>query len=315
MKKKQSYNFGFRGWMLMIYQFIAFFTFTVFTNFPMNILAEDFYGGATLVANVYTYATIATIIIQLIASKFIGKIKNMKNISLILGAVTLAVAVFLMVYPAPMGADPLWLAMFAIETVASILYATFTIGVIAGQWFPRRKGTFMGIATIAFPVTNALIGIFATSVFEMDFEAGAPKLILWLTSGGMAGSNTILTSFLPFFIVALIGWLIGLIFVKDYPEQCGAYRDNDKSITPEVAKAMMEQEIEAKKTTVWTTGHILGTRDFWFITIPAGFLLMFAVGAMTQTSPIFAAVGLSDSYDMIMLGIAAAGIVGSYVLG
>ena len=40
-------------------------------------------------------------------------------------------------------------------------------------------------------------------------------------------------AFLPFFIVSIVGWLIGVIFVKDYPEQVGAFRDNDKSMTPE----------------------------------------------------------------------------------
>ena len=45
MEKKSNINFGFRGWMLIIYQFLAFFTFIVFTNFPMNILAS-LYGGA-----------------------------------------------------------------------------------------------------------------------------------------------------------------------------------------------------------------------------------------------------------------------------
>lgn len=55
--QKKSVNFGFRGWMLLIYQAIAFFTFTVFTNFPMNILA-DLYGGAQKISTIYTIANI-----------------------------------------------------------------------------------------------------------------------------------------------------------------------------------------------------------------------------------------------------------------
>ena len=43
--QKQRLGFGFFGWMLMIFQGGAFFTQVVFTNYPMNILA-DFYGGA-----------------------------------------------------------------------------------------------------------------------------------------------------------------------------------------------------------------------------------------------------------------------------
>lgn len=182
----------------------------------------------------------------------------------------------------------------------------------------------MGIATLMFPIANALIGFVASGfdgvsgVFALDFAAEGgpvPLIIEYAMSGGHAGANTWMPAMLPFLIVCIIGWLIGLIFVKDYPEQCGCYRDNDKSITPEVAQKMMEEEIKARETTVWKTGHTLASRDFWFVTVPAGILLMFAVGAMTQTQPIFNMVGLGDSYQSIMLGIAAAGIVGSFLLG
>ena len=334
MQQKKSINFGFRGWMLIIFQAIAFLAFTAFTNYPMNLLAgSGFYGGwgpgsnpetgtivgTALVSNVYTVAAIVVIVIQLILSRFMSKIKNMKAISLIIGAVSLCLAAFITFYPPTMTpeANWLWLILYALEYITVTMYATFTIGVLIGQWFPRRKGTVMGIATLAFPIANFLIGIIAPSVFAMDFagEQPMPLLIEYVMSGGMAGENTWMKVMIPFLIVSVIGWLIGLIFIKDYPEQCGCYRDNDKSITPEVAQKMMEQEIIARETTVWKTGHTMACRDFWFITIPAGVLLMFAVGAMTQTQPIFNMVGLGDSYSKIMLGIAIAGIVGSFVLG
>ena len=77
MEKKKNLGFGFRGWMLILYQAIAFFTFTVFTNFPMNILA-DMYGGAKTISTIYTVATIVGIVFQLIFTRFIGKIKSIK---------------------------------------------------------------------------------------------------------------------------------------------------------------------------------------------------------------------------------------------
>ena len=43
-KTKLGINFGFRGWMLMIFEITAFLVFQAFGNFPMNMLA-DFYGG------------------------------------------------------------------------------------------------------------------------------------------------------------------------------------------------------------------------------------------------------------------------------
>jgi len=263
MQQKKSINFGFRGWMLIIFQAIAFLAFTAFTNYPMNLLAgQGFYGGwdmaqsnpdagqivgTALVSNVYTVAAIIVIVIQLILSRFMSKIKNMKAISMVLGAISLGLAAFITFYPPTMTpeANWLWLILYALEYISVTMYATFTIGVLIGQWFPRRKGTVMGIATLAFPIANFLIGVIAPGIFAMDFAAEEPMplLIEYAMSGGHAGQNTWMTALIPFLIICIIGWLIGLIFVKDYPEQCGCYRDNDKSITPEVAKKMMEQEI------------------------------------------------------------------------
>ncbi|MBQ9030497.1 MAG: MFS transporter [Parasporobacterium sp.] len=333
MQQKKSLGFGARGWLLIISQAIAFLAFTAFTNYPMNLLASSgFYGGWTgnpeageitgtaLVSTIYTIAAVVCVVIQLILSRFMGKIKSIKPFLVTMGIIGLAIAAFITFYPPTMNpqGDVLWLILYGIECVTIVMYATFAFGVIIGQWFPRRKGTVMGIATLIFPIANGLIGFVANGLFAMDFEAEGgpvPQLIEYAMSGGFAGKNTMVGAMLPFLIVCVIGFLIAVIFVKDYPEQVGAYRDNDKSITPEVAQKMMEQEIEARRTTVWTTGHTMANRDFWFITIPAGFLLMFAVGAMTQTQPIFQMVGLGDSYQGIMFGICAAGLIGSYVLG
>ena len=281
-QQKKSVNFGFRGWMLLVYQFIAYIAMTAYTNYPLNILA-DMYGGAQKISMIFTGCTIVGVIIQLVLSSYIGRMKSTKAFGAILGAAALLLGVaVMMISPA----NPLlWQVCYGLEIVSVTVYATFAIGILIGQWFPRRKGTVMGIATLAFPVGNALIGPFAARVFA-------------------DGQPNVVSGFLPFIIVAFIGWLIGLVFVKDYPEQCGAYRDNDKSLTPEIAKAMMEQEIENKKTTVWKLG-----------TIPLGFLLMFSVGAMTQTSAIIEASGMPLPFSAIMLLVCIFGCIGSYVLG
>ena len=300
--QKKSINFGFRGWMLILFQAIAFVTYQAATNYPLNILNglfNDFAGGGEgagqqLLSTIYTVAAIIGIIIQLVLANYIGRAKSVKRISLVLGAVTL-ILLFLMMVLNPMAFTVPWLICYGLVNITSVIYATFAVGILIGQWFPTRKGTVMGIATFAFPIANGLVSIFAGLVFP---ENAPPDIF---------------GAFLPFFIVFVVGWLIGLIFVTDYPEQCGAYRDNDKSMTPEIAKAMMEQEIENKKTTVWKLAHTLASRDFWFITIPMGFLLMFSVGTMTQSADIIGQVGLDFGSTMGMIMIF--GLVGSYVLG
>ena len=75
MEQKKSIGFGFRGWMLILYQLIAFLTFGVFTNYPMNILAQTgFYPDATTMSTYYLVGSIVAIVVQFILSNNVGKI-------------------------------------------------------------------------------------------------------------------------------------------------------------------------------------------------------------------------------------------------
>lgn len=297
MNKKKNINIGFRGWMLVIFQAVAFVTYQAFTNFPLNILS-DMYGGAQKISTIYTVCAVIGVIVQLCLSSVVGKIKNMKVFAVLLGALSLLLGLGIMTIP-PTNTLA-WQICYGIENVVVLIYATFSVSILVGQWFPTRKGTIMGIATLAFPITNAFIGMFAKNVFKN-------------------GTPDVFGAFLPFFILFIIGWVIGIIFIKDYPEKCGCYRDNDRSITPEAANAMMLQEIENKKTTVWKIGHTLACRDFWLITIPMGALLMFSVGMMTQTAAIIgnyeAQLSFMGGYSGVMLLICIFGCIGSYSMG
>lgn len=295
-KTKLGINFGWRGWMLLIFEVTAFLVFQAFTNFPMNILAE-FYthlpaeqAGAAL-APIMTAGTLVGIVIQLILSGFVGKMKSVKPMTMIFGVLTLICA--LGVAALPFGG--VWKASYFLVSVFANIYGMFGIGIIIGQWFPTRKGVFMGIATFAFPICNGLMGPFASLAFPAN---AAPSPFM---------------GFLPFLIVGVIGWILGMVFIKDYPEQVGCYRDNDKSFTKEKADAMLAAEIENKKTTVWKLGHTLKSGQFWLITIPMGTLLMCSVGMMTQTNAILGAYQLP--FGTIMGVIMICALIGSYVLG
>ena len=333
MQQKKSINFGFRGWMLILWVATAFFAYVVIGNYPMNILA-DLYGGAQTLSLVYFAASVVGIIVQLILSAGAGKVKSWKNLGVIFGILSVLSLVGLMfIQP-----GTLYIVVYGLGVVLSVMYGTWALSVLTGVWFPRRKGTVMGIITFAFPIGNALIGQFASGFYaqygmNMEVNAGEkigaliPELIAsgmeaeaaegaaaGIVSGQYAQAASF-TSFLPFLIAIVVGLIIGIIFIKDFPEQCGAYRDNDKSMTPEIANAMMKAEEENRKNTVWKTGHTFACPDYWLITIPMGLLLMFAVGMMTQTSAIITPVFGEDGYSVLMLVIAAAGIVGSYGFG
>lgn len=297
----KNLNFGVRGWILMIYQFLAFVAFTIFTNYPMNMLA-DLYGGEAgpqSLAQIYTIGAVVAIVIQLILSQFIGRIKSIKGMGAIFGVIALVFSLIISVYPFYANLM-VWKACYLVVCIFVPMWATFSVSTLVGQWFPTKKGTFMGIATLAFPIVNGLMGVFAGLVFHGEMPN--PK-----------------AGFMPFWIICLIGFLLGMIFVKDYPEQCGSYRDNNKDMTPEMAKAMMEADIENKKKSVWKLAGCLTSRDYWFVTIPCGLLLMFSVGTMTQTSAIIGAYGEEmakfGGFEGVMVLIMIFGIIGSLVIG
>ena len=290
MEQKKVRGFGFRGWMLILYQAIAYITFQCFTQYPLNILA-DFYGGSQKVANIYSICAVVGILVQIVLAGVVAKMKKIKLFGTILGAVTLVLAFLVMTLPAGTG----WDVSYAIINVVSVLYATFALGILVGQWFPTRKGIVMGIATLAFPLANGLLGPFASAVFAKGFP-------------------DIKGAFLPFFIVSVVGWIIGIIFIKDYPEECGAFRDNDQSMTPEVARAIMEQEIENKRTSVWTYLHTLKCKEFWFGTICVALLLSCSIGLMSQSNAIITAYP-ELNYTTVMALVMIFGCIGSFVLG
>ena len=314
MQQKKSLGFGFRGWMLMIYQFLAYIAFVCFTNWPMNALG-DFYdpvSGAQGVSKIYTIAAVIGVIIQVIVSPKIGKIKNIHALSIVMAVISMVAAFGVMMAPP----GTLWNVSYFVTCLVLIIWCTFVIGVLIGQWFPRRKGTVMGLVTIAFPIGNALMGPVLGKAMGMTMgmtAEGVPPAVI-----AEQVTPVVRSALLPFFIIVCVGIVIGALLVKDYPEMCGAYRDNDKTMTPEKAKAMMEFEIENKKTSVWTLGHTLACPDFWFIAIPMGFLLMGSVGMMTQTANIFGSAGIipgGNEFNLVMTINAVFAIAGSWLLG
>ncbi|WP_288618620.1 MFS transporter [uncultured Eubacterium sp.] len=301
MGQSKVKGYGSRGWILIIWIATAFLSYLVIGNYPLNILS-DLYGGQAVLSSIYTVASIIGVIVQLIASNFIGKLKSIKKMGCLMGALSIVALLGIMFIPGyiPGATQMLWRAVYGLGTVLSLVYATFSLSILVGQWFPTRKGSVMGIATFAFPLGNGVIGVFAATAFK-------------------GGQPHIANAFAPFLIIFIVGLILGIIFVPDYPEEVGAFRDNNPNMTPEMAKTMMLEEIENKKTTVWKLNHTLTTRDFWFITIPAGCLLMFSVGMMTQTNAILGSMGNGlakfGGFAGVMLMICIFGLIGSFALG
>ncbi|MBR2561134.1 MAG: MFS transporter [Eubacterium sp.] len=300
--EKKSIGFGSRGLLLVIYQFLAFSMYCSINNIGQNIHAnvnQMFGWNYTSVSTIYTIVSLIAVVIQFAIGKKIansGKVKIFSIIFMILSAIC-AIGMATIT-----SSETIWLLVWGLAVFFSIIGATFMVSTIVGQWFPRRKGTVMGIATLAFPVVNG-IGL---TIF-----------------GNMLGAShgNLLFAWMPWLILDVIGIVICALFITEYPEQCGAFPDNDRNMTPEAAKALMEQQAAAKKNSVWGIRNITRTPDFWLITIPQGILLLGSVGAMTQVMALIGQFGFVQDNSptavgaMLLLIFAGIGCFGSWILG
>lgn len=302
MEQKKSLGFGFRGTIMVIYQFLAFCMYCSINNLGQNMYPV-LNGGwnGTLISLIYTVASVVAIVLQFIFGKKIANSGKLKGISIVLLALS---GVFAIGMATLHTSEVLWLIIWGLAVFCSVVGATFVVSTMVGQWFPRRKGTVMGIATLAFPVVN---GIGLSLFGNMLTASGGNQLVGWL----------------PWLILDAIGILLCVIFLKEYPEQVGAYPDNDKNMTPEQAHAMLKAQEEAKKNSVWNIKNMFRTPGFWLITIPQGVLLLGAVGAMTQVMSILneyegfivGGVAPTTKGTITLLIFAAIGCLGSWILG
>jgi len=295
-------GFGFRGWMLIIYQFLAFSMYCCINNFGQNIHAsfnQQYGWNYTMVSTVYTIVSIIAVVLQFAFGKKVANSGKVRILSIIFLALSGCAAIGMATINSSEG---LWLVVWGLAVFFSVVGATFMVSTIVGQWFPRRKGTVMGIATLAFPVINGI----AMTIFGNMLNAGHGNLMF---------------AWMPWLIMDVVSILICVFFIKEYPEQCGAFPDNDRSMTPEVAKKLMEQQAEARKQSVWNIKNICRTADFWLITIPQGILLLGSVGAMTQVMALLGQFGYVENHAataagaVLLLVFAGIGCLGSWILG
>ena len=326
--EKKSIGFGARGTMLLVYQFLAYCTYCAFTNFPQNMAGQVMGAEGTPVIAQTSITFINLIgsllgycITYFIVAPRIGKMKSVKRTGLSIGVVALLCCAGVTLIP--ITTTWLWYIFFALVLITTQLWACFFATMLIGNWFPRRKGTVMGIVTMAFPLVT---GLGLSVCYSQFFGAIMPAL---MTGQVPDYTMAFVQCFGLYWILGLISILICAIFLKDFPEQCGAYRDNDRSFTPEMAQKMMMAEIEARKKSVWKRSKIWGCKAWWLMAIPNGLLLSCAMAFMVQIIPVLNGYGealdvlkLSDTFILlnsgpttVLTGLAIFACFGSWFLG
>ena len=285
-------NFGKRGWSMIIYSFLMYYFWAGLAVDGLNIytgaFAETYGMDPNTLLGYATPAGIIGVVGGLIAGKLLIKtgIRNMSSWALIITGV---IYVFFGHFA---NTHTMFLVFLSLFTFVSMAFGLIANSALISNWFPRKKGIALGWATMGAPACTA------------TFVA---ILAILVATQGVGTACTIIGA-----VVVVLG-IISFFWVKDYPEQVGAYPDNIKEGADELAtqlKALKEYK------SPFTTKVLLRDKDMWLIALGFGCLWMVTVGVVSQFIPRMMSVGYDQPTALMMLTIAAViGLAGSYFWG
>lgn len=261
---KTSSNFGKKGWGILVLTFFSILLMSNIVYDSLNVTIPAFGGMGWNVGILYLFSTVAAWI-SVIGAGLWGAICGKKTCRLAwtLSLVVCAVGCVIWSF-APGGGVPVYFIALAIANIGGMGFAYIASLEVVSNWFPRKKGLAMGWVTIGFPLSaviasplcSALVGVLGLSGIYLMYAALCV-------------------------ILAIFVWVV----VRDYPEEKGAFPDNDKSFDKAAAEAELKAGLEYMKTSPWTNKKLLHTPNVWKIVYPLGIMEMLSLGIMTNFMP------------------------------
>ena len=154
----------------------------------------------------------------------------------------------------------------------------------------------MGVVTIGFPLSATI---------------ATPLCTALLSGVGLSGI------YYMFAAVCLVLGILVFALVKDYPEQAGAWPDNDKSFDRALSDKLLAEGLAYQKISEWQPKKFLKTQNVWRIIFPLGIMELFSLGVMSNFVPRMAQIGFANVSNVTPM-LACAGLVacvGSYLCG
>ena len=279
-------NFGAKGWGVIIFSALNFYFFGGLTATANNIVVPLMAGKLGMnpgnLLSLSTPAGIVAIIVSLIAGNLVRKIglKVVNGVALLIGAL----AVFL------------WgtAATFPVYAVAvfGVVCALSVVQLCGGNmaitnWFPKKKGIAIGWATMGLNLNGATV---ATILVALIGALGGVMHAMWVVAAALV-------------VLAIINFA----FFRNYPEECGAFPDNNPDSVRKDSSTLQ---------TGWTIKKALRDRDVWLMSFANGILAMVPIGAVTTLIPSMISKGFSQPEALTMMTIVSViGFAGSYFFG
>lgn len=272
--KTGALNLGAKGFVVIILSFLSCYMYSALTSDSLNITVDIFIGMGINPVVIGVLPTIATVV-GIVASVIFGAISE-KRLRLTWACAMILTGVFAIIWSASVSTVSIviyaigYLACYSFTLVSAMLLGFNALA----NWYPRKRGVALGIATAGFPLSAA-----TTSAVV----------------GGFAGSGNLMGFYIAYGVISLIVGLIILIYVRDFPEEKGAFPDNDKNFDAETAKKEHEAALEYLKTSKWTVKKCLTSGRMWQLWLAVSISGFLSMGIMSNFVPKFLAV---NHYEM-----------------
>ena len=293
-----SLNFGLRGWLVIIYCFLSFVIGGAFLGVWQITITQNaaLYGwNATVLFSLTNVAGVLMCLFELWISRMLMKAKvSCAKLGIAMFAIYVVAAILMKVFSTNM---LMFSLMFIVGYITTNGQSMMINGVLVGNWWPRRRGMVIGITTIGVPLGSA----FGNGLYNIFVSLVGPDNVFFIYAA--AGAVVV---------------LIGLLFIRDFPEQVGAYPDNDKNMS----SIKMKEEFEAmrkdqEKNNPWNFKTLLSTPQVWLI-ILMGLVAFNSNGIFMMQSMnrlvVFGPLELNQAMFLMMISSFVA-LVGSPIIG
>ncbi len=289
MENTKKRGFGRKGWAVIIFTlFIYMFTCTVADTLNVSVTAfASAYGWDSNQLLMFSaVGGFLGIVVSLILGVIVAKkgVKWPTVIFLILSAIVWTV------YGRATTIAGYGVSVVLATAIANSLNLVSTQQIMS-NWFPKKKGIALGWATMGTCFSSAIM----VAVFQGLFSKGIAA---------------------PFYLMTVIMAIIAIVMIvwfKNYPEEAGAYPDNEPLTEEEKEENL---KILNAHESDFTMGKLFKTKEMWMLAIIFGFVALGLVAAVSQMIPRLVAVGIDQNMAILWLTIASViGIPASVIWG
>jgi len=290
IKKGADFNFGAKGWRLMILLFCVcmyvVLNGTMYMNMFIPAIADSNGWDYAFLLSITTYVGIAGLVVFPFVAQLVIKFgpKPIMVTALLVASVGMALLG---------NVTEMWQYVLAVVLLRFGLmsFLNGSMGAFANNWWPYRKGFALGIITIGMHAADSTM---PTAIMKL------------FATVGPGGAGLVFAGFEVVLAVLFIVW------TKSRPEEQGVFPDNNP-VTAEESRRVQDRIANFKSE--WTIGRLIKAPWFWQMALPTGIMWLATVGIMSQIVPRFNDLGHGDNAIFAISLAGLCGIVGSYIWG